>query len=135
MIGKVVYNILYNDASVQAVVGTRIYPGQANEGAVYPHLVYHLVSNAPGDHKDSGTEFDRKRVQVDCLTEDYDDCEDLADKVRTALDRAKDEQTTEGVLVKTILYQGEVDLNEYAASVGADSEVFHRAVDFIIITG
>ena len=135
MLSQAIYTILAADSDVAGVVGTKIFPSQAKQGQAYPMLVYHLISNSPTDSKDSGTGFDRKRVQVDCLTDTYTSCEVLAGYVRTAMDRAKNEETVSSVLIKLILYEGEVDLNEFAASVASDTEVFHRAVDFTIITG
>ena len=135
MLSQAIYTILAADSDVAGVVGTKIFPSQAQAGKAYPMIVYHLISTAPSDTKDSGTEFDRRRVQVDCLAETYTDCEVLAGYVRTALDRSKNEETVSSVLIKLILFESEVDLNELAASVGADTEVFHRAVDFTFITG
>ena len=133
-LGAAIRDILIADAAVLALVSNRIYPNQVKQNEAYPHLVYNLVGNTPTDTKDSGRFFDNTRVQVDCYAIDYGDCEDLADKVRTALDRYTG--TVSSTKIVNSIYQGTVDMNEFAASVDASlGDVFHRAVDVIFYIG
>lgn len=85
--GKIVYNILSNDAGVTALVSTRIQPGRANQKDPMPAIVYNIISVNPTDHKDSASAKDVARVQVFSYDVKALSAFDLAEAVRDAMDR------------------------------------------------
>lgn len=42
-IGKVVYNILSSDKSFKEAIGNRIYPLIADEGTIFPFVIYSRI--------------------------------------------------------------------------------------------
>jgi hypothetical protein len=130
MISTAVYYILANDATVASKVSNRIYPNKAVQSSAMPYIIYSVVSKVPTDSKDNGTGFDRNRVQIDIVDDSYTNNELLASYVRTALDGKKG--VYGGTTILQSIYDNEVDVN---ANFTEDSEqIYHKAVDFIIIT-
>ena len=105
-VGAAIYSLLVNDSAVSAVVGTRIYPELAEEGASAPYVVYSVVSNTPSDTKD-GTPIDEAQLEIFSVGNTYAAANDLADKVRAALDR-KSQIVVGTVTVQSIQYTNEV---------------------------
>jgi len=105
-VGAAIYSLLVNDSAVSAVVGTRIYPELAEEGASAPYVVYSVVSNTPSDTKD-GTPIDEAQLEIFSIGSTYAAANDLADKVRAALDR-KSQIVVGTVTVQSIQYTNEV---------------------------
>lgn len=105
-VGAAIYSLLVNDSAVSAVVGTRIYPELAEEGASAPYVVYSVVSNTPSDTKD-GTPIDEAQLEIFSVGNTYAAANDLADKVRAALDR-KSQIVVGTVTVQSIHYTNEV---------------------------
>jgi hypothetical protein len=105
-VGAAIYSMLKDDSAVSALVGTRIYPELAEEGAATPYVVYSVVSNTPIDTKDSAP-VDEAQLEVFSVADTYAAANDLADKVRTALSR-QDKTIIETVKVQSIKYTNEV---------------------------
>ena len=63
-IGKVVYNILSSDKSFKEVIGNRIYPLIADEGTIFPFVIYSRIGIDEQSTKDSTSEQLRVLVQV-----------------------------------------------------------------------
>jgi hypothetical protein len=105
-VGAAIYSLLVNDSAVSAIVGTRIYPELAEEGASAPYIVYSVVSNTPSDTKD-GTPIDEAQLEIFSVSSTYAAANDLADKVRAALDR-KSQIVVGTVTVQSIHYTNEV---------------------------
>ena len=105
-VGAAIYSLLVNDSAVSAIVGTRIYPELAEEGASAPYVVYSVVSNTPSDTKD-GTPIDEAQLEIFSVGSTYAAANDLADKVRAALDR-KSQIVVGTVTVQSIHYTNEV---------------------------
>jgi ABC-type molybdate transport system substrate-binding protein len=105
-VGAAIYSMLKDDSAVSALVGTRIYPELAEEGAATPYVVYSVVSNTPSDTKD-GTPIDEAQLEIFSVGSTYAAANDLADKVRAALDR-KSQIVVGTVTVQSIHYTNEV---------------------------
>ena len=105
-VGAAIYSLLVNDSAVAAIVGTRIYPELAEEGASAPYIVYSVVSNTPSDTKE-GTPIDEAQLEIFSVGNTYAAANDLADKVRAALDR-KSQIVVGTVTVQSIHYTNEV---------------------------
>lgn len=85
-VGLAIHAITTGDSAVNSAVGGRIYPELAPEGVSMPYLVYSVVSNSPSDAKD-GTPIDEAQVELFSVASTYSAANDLADKVRAAMDR------------------------------------------------
>lgn len=108
-VGLAIRPLLTSDSDVQAMISGRVYPEQAPEGAQAPFIVYSIVSNSPSDSK-NGTPIDQAQVEVFSINTTYANTNELADKVRAALDRSKvTVDVAEGeVVVDSIQYTNEV---------------------------
>jgi len=105
-VGAAIYSMLKDDSAVSALVGTRIYPELAEEGAATPYVVYSVVSNTPVDTKESAP-VDEAQLEVFSVADTYAAANDLADKVRTALSRQA-KTIIETVTIQSIKYTNEV---------------------------
>ena len=121
-VGAAIYSMLKNDGAVSALVGTRIYPELAEEGAQTPYVVYSVVSNTPVDTKDSAP-VDEAQLEVFSVANTYAAANDLADKVRSALSR-KSKLVYKTVTVQSIKYTNEV------TEVSAERNLFISVQDY-----
>jgi len=80
MIEAAVRTILLADPTVYGLVGTRIQPAPLPLKCTYPAISYLKVSNRYS--RVSG----RPRIQVDCWSKDWTECQTLAIAVERALD-------------------------------------------------
>lgn len=126
-VGLAIRGILTGDSAVQTLVSGRLYPELAPEGASMPYLVYSVVSNSPSDAKD-GTPIDEAQVELFSVASTYSAANDLADKVRAAMDRKSATiSVTEGdVVVQSCLYTNEV------TEVSADRKTYVSIQDYTI---
>lgn len=109
-VGLAIYNLLKNDATVNGQVGGRIYPELAKEGVLMPYIVYSVVSNSPSDTKD-GTPIDEAQCEIFSVGSTYQMCNNLADKVRAALDRKSvtvNDASAGDITVQSIQYTNEI---------------------------
>ena len=100
--GKAIYTILTEDAGVSAVVGSRVYPQVAAQGAAFPFVVYVLQDNTPSDTKSGVSTLDEVRYDIIVASENYAEASDLTEKIRTALDRYSG--TVAGVVIDSIQF-------------------------------
>jgi len=121
-VGAAIYSMLKDDSAVSALVGTRIYPELAEEGAATPYVVYSVVSNTPVDTKDSAP-VDEAQLEVFSVADTYAAANDLADKVRAALSR-KSKLVYKTVTVQSIKYTNEV------TEVSAERNLFISVQDY-----
>ena len=111
IIGKAIYNILSNDATVSGVVGTNIFPELAPPNIDVPYLVYSVLSNSPSDVKEDSGSIDIAQIEVYSFQNTYNNAIDLGVAVRDALDRKSGTYNT--VQVQSIQYTNEqMDVNE-----------------------
>lgn len=88
--GKAIYSILKNNAAVNAIVGTgdncRVFPLIENQSYTMPFITYDAAFNEPNPTKSGPSTLDEKSYQINIVAATPDACEDLAEKVRLALD-------------------------------------------------
>jgi len=101
MTGKAIYAILSTATPVTGIVTTRIYPDMATQDAVYPFIVYTITGILPSNTKDHASQMDEVTASVICYTDSYNSVQDLAEKVRAALD-GKTRGTYGGVSLQSI---------------------------------
>ena len=111
IIGKAIYNILLNDATIYGIVGANIFPELAPPDIDVPYIVYSILSNSPSDVKEDGGSVDVAQIEVYSFEKTYDNAIDLGVAVRGALDR--NSGTFNTVQVQSIQYANEqMDVNE-----------------------
>ena len=125
-VGLAIYNLLKNDATVNGQVSGRIYPELAKEGVSMPYIVYSVVSNSPSDTKD-GTPIDEAQCEIFSVGSTYETCNNLADKVRSALDRkgvTVTDASAGDITVQSIHYTNEI------TEVSADRKTYIAVQDY-----
>ena len=125
-VGLAIRALLLDSSDVTAITN-RIYPELAVEGADAPYIVYSVVSNSPSDAKD-GTPIDEAQVELFSVASTYSAANDLADKVRAALDRKSKTVSVSGgaVTVQSIQYTNEV------TEVSAERSLYVSGQDYTV---
>jgi len=98
--GKAIYKLLKDSTDVGAICADRIYPELAQQDVDAPFVVYTVTDTTPSDTKNSTSKLDTARVELYCVSDDYEQSMDLGIAVRTALDRQSG--TISGVEVQSI---------------------------------
>jgi hypothetical protein len=88
-VDTIIFGILSGNSAVTGVVGTKIYPSQAPQLTSFPFVVFETISTMPNNTKSGASEMDKYRIQVTTLSKDNNQANDIADKVRAALDYYK----------------------------------------------
>ena len=100
--GKAIYTILTEDAGVSAVVGNKVYPQIAAQGAAFPFIVYVLQDNSPSDTKSGVSTLDEIRYDIVAAAETYASLSSLTERIRLALDRYTG--TVNGIVIDSIQF-------------------------------
>ena len=98
--GKAIYKLLKDSTSVGAICADRIYPELAQQDVDAPFIVYTVTDTTPSGTKNATSKLDTARVELYCVSDDYEQSMDLGIAVRTALDRQSG--TISGVEVQSI---------------------------------
>lgn len=122
--GKAIYTILTENAGVSAVVGTRVYPQVAAQGAAFPFVVYVLQDNTPSDTKSGVSTLDEIRYDIVAAAETYTALSSLTERIRLALDRYSG--TVSGIVVDSIQFT-ELDVDNDPAT-----ETFVSSSEYIL---
>ena len=122
--GRAIYTILTEDAGVSAVVGTRVYPQIAAQGAAFPFVVYVLQDNTPSDTKSGVSTLDEIRYDIVAAAETYTALSSLTERIRLALDRYSG--TVSGIVVDSIQFT-ELDVDNDPAT-----ETFVSSSEYIL---
>lgn len=80
------YSTLTGDAGVSALIGTRVYPNLAPEGAAHPLVAYSVISGSHIDTIPGTGDTTRKLVQIDCHANTYSSAKAVAAAVISALE-------------------------------------------------
>jgi len=110
--------ILINDTDVAALISARVYPMLMPQGYTLPAIVYQRISVDRPHTLDQGP-VGRAigRFQVDCYAETYAAVNELANKVRLALDGFKGDMGSQSVSVGGIHLMSDRDLFEEATEI------------------
>jgi hypothetical protein len=117
MTGIAIYHILTNASDVTDIVGSQIFPDVATQQAVYPFIVYEVSGTIPSDTKDGPSKLDEVSVNVMCYSNSYAQAQQLASKVRIALDRTKG--TFAGVEIQSIQFT-----NQFSTAMSFEKKVY-----------
>jgi hypothetical protein len=85
--GKAIYKLLKDSADVGAICADRIYPELAQQDADMPFIVYTVTDTTPSATKNATSKLDTARVELYCVSDDYETGMNLGIAVRSALDR------------------------------------------------
>jgi hypothetical protein len=88
-VDTIIFGILSGNSAVTGIVGSRIYPSQAPQTTSFPFVVFETISTMPNNTKSGASEMDKYRIQVTTLSKDNNQANDIANKVRAALDYYK----------------------------------------------
>jgi len=98
--GKAIYKLLKDSADVGAICADRIYPELAQQDIDTPFIVYTVTDTTPSATKNATSKLDTARVELYCVSDDYESGMNLGIAVRGALDRVSG--TVSGVEVQSI---------------------------------
>lgn len=101
----IINNILKADTVVSPAVGGRIFPIIAPQEVPTPFIVHIQSGNVPHGSKTSPSTWDDSTVDIFVVHDKMDTVEDIAESVRTALDRYSG--TVSGIEVNSIEYLNE----------------------------
>lgn len=130
-VGKAIFSILSDNAAVATMVTNadttlRIHPLKGVLTEVTPFITYQLITGTPQQNK-TAADVDVQRVQVNVVSDNYDNMKDLAYKVRQALEYQKG--TFEGIKIQYISLQSEQDSYEDSAKLNGAGMVIQ---DYLI---
>lgn len=126
MIEPALFTRLSTFAGLTALVSTRVYPGVAPQNAALPFVTYRRVSAVRPWGMGSDAGIVMARVQLDTFALSYAAARSVAEQVRGALQRWRDEAAAVPVLDCTI--EGETDLYEPDAT----PPLFHAVTDVML---
>ncbi len=124
MIEQAVYDILRNDALVEAIAGDRIYPLLMPQNATYPAITYQRISTDRARSL-SGRDYEKRvRLQVDVWSKTFGEAKSLSTAVAAALDDYA------GVLAG--LQIGACSLVDERDEFESKADYFRSSLDFLI---
>ena len=95
--------------------GYNCYPDIIPEDVSGDTVVYHVISDVPTTTKDGTSKLDTYRIQINCYSSNYGGACDLAQAIRTALDRKSGTYGTLSVDQVNFIDQGssyDLEMNE-----------------------
>jgi len=110
--GKLIYNLLVNDAQLVSLINTRIYPGFVPQDTQFPALTYAFDSQLPTKSKDGDAGLDVLDMSLVVYHEDYSVAQAVADRCRALLNYYAG--TSQGVTVDGITFENQTD-NSYVS--------------------
>jgi hypothetical protein len=91
--GTLIFSLLSQDAAVNALLGTRIYPLVAPQGAPRPYACYQLIDRVPEPGSSKACRLgDVARVQLSLFADTYKELGQLTAAIRAVLDYAEPEE-------------------------------------------
>lgn len=124
---------LLDNATVEGLLGVRLYGGVAPQDAELPYAVFTVISDVPWHHMEAASRLARARIQLDCYAESYAAVKALAKACREAVD-GLDREVTVGsdTNALTIMLEMQADGdNERAA--GAELGPYRVIQDYVVL--
>lgn len=110
--GKLIYNLLVNDAQLVSIVNTRIFPGFVPQDTQFPALTYAFDSQLPTKSKDGDAGLDVLDMSIVVFHENYSEAQAVAERCRAILNYYAG--TSNGVTVDKITFENQTD-NSYVS--------------------
>lgn len=128
MVGKAVYAMLVDSLPVTEMVGSgdnaRIFPVAIHQGEPKPAITYRISNSLPHDTKSGVSDTDRDEVEIIPYSDKYHEVDELAEKIRQAVDGMRGEFG--GVSVNESYYIDQEDDYE------PNARIFFRIMTFQI---
>lgn len=125
------YGYLSGVSAVTDLVGTRIYPAQAPQGAELPYVVHHRISTRRFPHQLGPSGMVRARIQIDSFGITLDSAQAVFDVLRDNLDGWR-AAVMDDVYVQSVNLEDEA--NDFTAPQdGGDIGVHRVRADFIFV--
>jgi hypothetical protein len=122
-IEQAIYNLLSGDATIAALVGTKISPVKKKQDSDLPAITFRRVTTGRFPAMSVDASVVKARFQVDCWAGTYPVAVQLKNAVKAVMKRWR---TTTGITVQDTFMDGEIDFYE------EDTKQFHIAIDFEI---
>jgi len=129
-----IYTLLHNNATIEAAVSDRIYPGIVPFDGGLPCIVYEVGDIVPDNNQTSDYNWDRVSIQVTAITTQYNLSETYGNNIRTALSRYSG--TVESEVINTIIFDSMNPGYDPDFTVGVSPTgqgVFMRTCNFTLI--
>jgi len=128
MAENVIYSVLKNNAGVAALVGTRIYPNEAEPRSTLPLVIYERTDTEPWQAADGYTGVCEAEYSFDCWATTQTAATALRAAVRIALDHLTP-TTVSGQTITQSIYNGGDERTE-RRDEGATEPLYVASVDF-----
>lgn len=106
-IEAVLRSLMVGDATLSALVGTRVYPAVLPQGVAYPAIRYSQVSGGDDYDMDGPDDLKRKSYQFSCVALKRSDTILVADKLQTLLSGYSG--VSDGISISAVFLQNEID--------------------------
>ena len=110
-VGKAIYNLLINDATITSYVADRIFPSRYINDTVrhrIPYITYQKVSQDPNNTKNNASEYDYFVYQINVYNLEYDTTVLISERIRLVLDYKSGIYA--GVKVDKIFFESSTDV-------------------------
>jgi len=84
-IESTLFAALNNDATLTALVGSRIYPQVAPDNAAVPYMTYQLIATEAHNKLSAAPGSERKLLQVNCISNSYAEAKSMAEASKAAI--------------------------------------------------
>ena len=84
-IEQTLYDTLRNNGTVAGLVGAKIYPSVAPDGAAVPYVTYQLISSEAHNKLTTAPDTERKLLQVNCISNSYTTAKSSAVACKSAI--------------------------------------------------
>lgn len=115
MLAKAIYPLLNNDATLTALVGSKIYPVKAPQNTSVPFVVFTVNATLPVNTKEGVATKEQKQLQVDTYASTLANAGDIAEAIRNILDNHSG--TTNNVNIRQMWFDDE-DYGDFIEDLG-----------------
>lgn len=126
-LNEAIYGRLQAVVGVTNLVGTRVYPVVLPQDPIYPAIRYQQLAGSREPTMGSNNGLVNTTVQIDSYSESYAQARQVAEEVRSALQRFRG--TVAGVVIEGAFVEGPLDVFEDQIKkyrVQQDFTVWHR---------
>lgn len=126
-----IVHLLSNSVNITSIVDSRIFPSIVPQGEKGNAITYHITESESYDTKTCYNNYHQVNVQISAFCTVYNDCANLVEAIRLALERKKGSFGTNPVVeVDNIFYQNSHDMG-YLDNVNK----YHKVITFKIFLG
>ena len=132
--GMACRKLLVDDATVAALVSTRISPQKAAQGDVRPYLVYRTISGVRAGHLTGSALVNTTLIQIDGYADTEQECVDMVSAVRKELDgRIRSSVTLSGNTIIVSIFLKDERRRQVRSLDGSDDGIYGFQLDFLVL--